>query len=123
MRSMIVAAAVVVMSAAAAHAAEVWSCSYRSVPDNRPVISRFEVSPPDLVELKFHQTYHIEQNNNYGIVATSAISEIEQGYTQPTVGVVSIVINKRTGEFWWVTAITGMPAAVNQPAHGRCIKE
>src|SRR5450759_2011663 len=82
-----------------------------------------EVSPPNLIEANFHQTYRIEENNDYGIVATSSISKIEQGHKEPTVGAVSIIINKKTGEFWWVSAIAGQPAAVNQPVQGKCIKD
>jgi len=126
MRSLIVAAGVIAC-ATSAHAAETWTetwtCTHSSGIDG-PTITRFEVSPPDLIEAKFHQTYHIEKNNDYGIVATSTISEIEQGHNKPTVGAVSIVINKMTGEFLWVSAIAAeQPAAVNQPAHGKCIKD
>jgi hypothetical protein len=81
------------------------------------------VSPQDLIEANSHQTYRIQKNNDYGIVATSSISEIEQGHKEPTVGAVSIVINKMTGEFWWVSAIAGQPAAVNQTGQGKCIKD
>ena len=113
--------------ATSAHAAETWTetwtCNHSSASNNRPTITRFEVSPPDLIEANFHQTYRIEKNNTYGIVATSSISEIEKGHKDPTVGAVSIVINKITGEFWWVTAIAGQPAAVNQPVQGKCIKD
>lgn len=45
--------------------------------DKRPTITRFEVSPPDLREAQFHQTFR--KNNDYGIVATPSVSEIEQG--------------------------------------------
>jgi hypothetical protein len=127
MRSLIVAAGLIAC-ATPGHAAETWTetwtCTHTSPIDNQPTITRFEVSPPDLIEAKFHQTYRIEKNNDYGIVATSSISKIEQGHKDPTVGAVSIVINKMTGEFWWVSAIAaGQPATVNQPVHGKCIKD
>ena len=114
--------------AISAHAAETWTetwtCTYSTAVDNRPAVTRFEVSPPDLIETNFHQTFRIEQNNDYGLVAISSIAKIERGHKKPTVGAVSVVINKITGEFWWVSAITaGQPPAVNQPAHGKCIKE
>jgi hypothetical protein len=127
MKSLIVAAGVITC-VTAAHTAETWTetwtCTHTSPIDNQPTITRFEVSPPDLIEAKFHQTYRIEKNNDYGIVATSSISKIEQGHKDPTVGAVSIVVNKMTGEFWWVSAIAaGQPAAVTQPVHGKCIKD
>jgi len=118
----------VVACAISANAAETWTetwtCTYSTAFDNRPTVARFEVLPPDLIETNFRQTYRIETNNDYGLIAISAISKIEQGHKEPTVGAVSVVINKMTGEFWWVSAITaGQPAAVNQPAHGKCIKD
>jgi hypothetical protein len=118
----------IIACAISAHAAETWTetwtCTYSTAVDNRPTVTRFEVSPPNLIETNFHQTYRIEKNNDYGLVATSSISKIEQGHKEPTVGAVSVVINKMTGEFWWVFAIAaGQPAAVNQPAHGKCIKD
>ena len=112
---------------ASAHAAETWTetwtCSHSSTSDNRPAIIRFEVSPPNLIETNFHQTYHIDKNNDYGIVATSSISEIEKGHKDPSVGAVSIIINKSTGEFLWISAIAGQSAAVNQPVQGKCVKD
>jgi hypothetical protein len=117
----------IIALAISAHAVETWTetwtCTYSTAVDNRPTVTRFEVSPPDLIETNFHQTYRIEKNNDYGLVATSSISEIKRGHKEPTVGAVSVIINKMTGEFWWVSAITtGQPPAVNQPAHGKCIK-
>ena len=127
MKSLTLAAGIIAcaMSAQAAEKwTETWTCTHSSASDHRPTVTRFEVSPPDLIETDFHQTYRIEKNNDYGLVATSTISKIEQGHREPTVGAVSVVINKMTGEFWWVSAITSeLPAAVNQPAHGKCIKE
>lgn len=126
MKSLIVVATVIACWTLA-HAAETWTetwtCTHTSASDKRPTITRFEVSPPDLVEANFHQTYHIEKNNDFGIVAASSVSKIEQGHKEPTVGIVSIVINRMTGEFLWATAIAGQHAAVNQPAHGKCVKD
>lgn len=126
MKLLIVASAAIAC-AISAHAAETWTetwtCTHTSASDKRPTITRFEVSPPNLIETNFHQTYRIEKNNDYGIVAISPVSEIEKGHKAPTVGIVSIVIDKMTGEFWWVTAIAGKPAASNQPARGKCIKD
>jgi hypothetical protein len=127
MKSLIVAAGLIACATPGYTAetwSETWTCTHTSPIDNQPTITRFEVSPTDLIEAKFHQTYRIQRNNDYGIVATSSISTIEQGHKDPTVGAVSIVINKMTGEFWWVSAIaTGQPATVNQPVHGKCIKD
>ena len=70
MKSLIVAAGLIAC-APPGHAAETWTetwtCTHTSPIDNQPTITRFEVSPPDLIEAKFHQTYRIEKNNDYGI--------------------------------------------------------
>jgi hypothetical protein len=127
MISRILAAVIFFAFATSAHAAETWTetwtCTHSSISDNRPATTHFEVSPPKLIEANFHQTYNIEKNNDYGIVATLSISEIEKGHKDPTVGVVSIIINKTTGEFWWVSAIAGQAAALNQPIQGKCVKD
>ncbi len=88
-------------------------------------MARFELSPPNnIIETNFRQTYRIEKNNDYRLIAILTISKIEEGHKEPTVGAVSVVINKIIGEFLWVSAITGeQPATINQPAHGKCIKD
>ena len=127
MKSLIVAAGIIAR-VTSAHAAETgtetWTCTHYSGLGNGPTITRFEVSSPDLIVAKSHQTYRIEKNNDYGIVATSSIAKIEEGHKEPTVGAVSIVINKITGAFLWVSAIAGagQPGAANQPAHGWCLR-
>jgi hypothetical protein len=125
---LLIVAAGVIACATSAYAAETrtetWTCTHYSALGNGPTITRFEVSPPDLIDSESHQTYRIEKNNDYGIVATSSISDIEEGHKEPTVGAVSIVINKITGAFWRVSAIAaaGQPDAVNQAAHGWCLR-
>ena len=127
MRSLIAAVGVILCVTSGYSAemwTETWTCTHTSAVDHEPTITRFEVSPPDLIESRSHQTYRIEKNNEYGIVATSSISKIEQGHKEPTVGAVSIVINKATGEIWRISAIAaGHPVAVNQPVHGKCAKD
>jgi hypothetical protein len=113
--------------ATCAEAAEAWTCTY-TVPIGSgtvsdPVLTRFEVSPPDLIEAKHHHHYRILQNNDFGLVAASSISEIEEAQKDPTVGAFTVVINKRTGEFWLSTTIAGQAAVVNQPVHGKCLKD
>jgi hypothetical protein len=101
---------------------EYWTCTYADA-SAKPVSLNFELSPPELVETaSFHVHYRILQNNDYGVVAASSISEIEPGHTQPTVGAVTVVINKGTGEFWLATTIAGQSAAAHQPVHGNCRK-
>jgi hypothetical protein len=119
--------AVLVAGATSAEASEAWTCSYSTVPglptDTSPVLIRFELTPPDLIDTKTHDHYRILQNNDYGLVATLSISEIEEGHKEPTVGAVTVVINKGTGEFWWGWIIAGQAAVVNQPVHGKCLRD
>lgn len=101
---------------------EHWTCTYAD-DGAKPVSLSFELSPPELVETAlFHEHYRILQNNDYGVVAASSISIIQPGDTQPTVGVVTVIINKGTGEFWLATTIAGQSAAAHQPVHGNCRK-
>lgn len=106
---------------ASAQASDVWTCTY-TVEGSEPVLARFEVLPPDVVvedgENKDH--YRILQNNEYGLVATLSVSEWRGG--APSVGAVSIVINKGTGEFWWDNIFAGKPLIRNGSSHGTCLK-
>jgi hypothetical protein len=84
-----------------------------------PVLTRFEVSPPDLIDAKHHHHYRILQNNDFGLVAASSIAEIEEGQKGPTVGAYTVVINKGTGEFWLGTTIAGQAADAPSPPEKR----
>ena len=123
--------------ATSAEAAEVWTRSYNysligseTGGQSTPMFLRFELSPPDLIQtappfLGSHAQdhYRILQNSAYGIVATFSFSEIEAGQKNPTIGAYTVVIDKGSGEFWWSMAIIGQPAIVNQPVHGKCLKD
>lgn len=82
---------------------------------------RFQVAGTRLIEGQFQDGYRILQNNEYGLVATFAISEVEKDQQQPTVGAFTVVINKGTGEFWLATVMAGQSSAVNQSVSGTCI--
>lgn len=120
MNSLTVAAAFLCVTTTSA-AAEAWTCSYMGQ-DHEASLTRFEVSPPDLVETEFQKHYRILENNDYGLVAASSISQIEKGDKTPTVGVTTVVINKGTGEFWLSIILAGQGQSVNHPVHGKCLK-
>jgi hypothetical protein len=123
MKSLIVAAGVIAYATSAQ--AEAWTCSYILDGSKEPVLHRFELSPPDLIETKYNEHYRVLQNNSYGLVATEAISGIEEGQQKATVGAHTVVINKETGEFRWHMLITGTSTAydaLNTPVKGKCIK-
>ena len=106
--------------------AEAWTCTYVMDGSKEASLHQFEVSPPDLVERQSNEHYLLLQNNEFGLVATSAISAIEQGQQKPTVGASTVVINKQTGDFWWGTLIAGLDPAlegINKPIRGKCIRD
>ena len=118
MKSLIVGLALLAC-ATSAEAAEVWTCTYTD--GSNPVLVRFEVSPPDLIDASTQEHYRILQNNGYGLVATLSISGIQEWQKDPAVGAVSIVINKGTGEFWWNNTFAGAARVPNGSAHGKCL--
>jgi hypothetical protein len=67
--------------------------------------------------------YRLLQNNEYGVVAVSSISEIEKDQVKATIGGTLVVIDKATGEFWWSTTMAHPPlVGLNQPVQGKCQK-
>jgi hypothetical protein len=114
----------IITSATSANA-EAWTCTYtlNVHKENEPFLDRFIVSPPDMIETKYNKHYQILRNNEYGLVATNAISAIEQGQERPTVGADTVVIVKASGEFWWGTLRAGPYADVFTPVRGKCIKD
>jgi hypothetical protein len=119
--------------ATSVEAAEVWTCSYAT--QGEPGFYRFELSPPDLIEtvppffISFNREhYRILLDNDYGLVATLSISEIEVADQKATVGAWTLVIDKETGEFLLSGAIAGTisgevpPEWNHQPVHGKCLK-
>jgi len=120
-KSLTVAAAFLCVTTATSAASETWTCSYVGQ-GNEADIMRFEVSPPDIIENVYKKRYPILENNDYGLVAASPISQTEKGDKAPTVGVTTLVINKGTGEFWLSIILTGHGPAVNKPVQGKCLK-
>jgi hypothetical protein len=115
--------AVLVAGTTGAEASEAWTCSYSLSADSEPLIIRFEMSPPDLIDTSSQDHYRILQNNDYGLVATLAVSGFQEGQKDPAVGAVSIVINKSTGEFWWDNTFAGTARIPNGSSHGKCQKD
>jgi hypothetical protein len=124
----IVVALLFVLAATTAARAEAWTCSYVLEGFKEAFLHRFLILGNELVEAKTNDRYRLLQNNEYGLVATYAISEIEEGQKKPTVGVIAIIINKTTGEFMWENAILGYDPSLNSlkldtPVKGKCIKD
>jgi hypothetical protein len=97
-------------SVAAAPAQEAWNCNYSGPLSTGPTAIRFQISGERLIEGQFRDGYRIVQNNEYGLIATLAISQAEKDQQQPTVGAVTVVINKGTGSFGLPRSWPGSPA-------------
>ena len=118
----IIAALVFVVAAASNAQAEAWTCT-GVMEGFKEAFRRFVVLKTEVIEAKTNEHYRLLQNNEYGLVATSSISEIEQGQDKPTVGASTVVIDKTTNEFRWETIIMGVAPLVgaNTPVRGKCI--
>jgi hypothetical protein len=114
----IIAALVFVVAAASNAQAEAWTCTGVMDGFKEAFLRRFVVLKTEVIE-----HYRLLQNNEYGLVATSSISEIGQGQDKPTVGASTVVIDKTTNEFRWETIIMGVAPLVgaNTPVRGKCI--
>jgi hypothetical protein len=119
----IIAALVFVVAAASKAQAEAWTCTGVMEGLKEAFLRRFVVLKTEVIEAKTNEHYWLLQNNEYGLIATSSISEIEQGQDKPTVGASTIVIDKTTNEFRWETIIMGVAPLVgaNTPVRGKCI--
>jgi hypothetical protein len=71
--------------------------------------------------------FRVQKNNQFGIIAISSVSEIEPYQTSPTIGAMTVVLVRRTKEFWMATMITGgAPVSIpdeNDIVHGTCINK
>ena len=128
-KSLLLVAALIAF-ASRPEAMEVWSCTYTTltravVPSHTdPELVRFEVSPPDLIDTANHEHYLILQNNDYGLVATTSWSEMQNELKAPVVGARTVVVDKKTGEFWWaMTSVSGAQVALAYQLNGKCLKD
>ena len=119
--------------ATSAQAAEKWTCSHSAIIDpmsNVPPqplgeaeISRFELSPPDLLYDQHQRRYHIVQNDDYALVAAAAVSQIREGEKKRTVGAWTFVIDKATGELALAVIWAAPEPFSGQAVHGTCLKD
>ena len=124
--------------ATSAEAADAWTCTYPFLNDRVQMddaFFRFEIATPDLIETKAQKDliiatppgthYRILQNNDYGLVATFSISGIVEGEKDPYVGATSVVINKTTGQFYWVEAMSTKDETkfLNLTHAGKCLHD
>ncbi len=117
--------------ATSAEAAEAWTCShpvltgpatmYESL-NGGPSITRFELSPPELIDDHHHLRYRIVQNDDHALVATAPVSRTENGQKDPTVEAWTVAINKATGELSLAVVSTSTDSLMSQTVHGKCLK-
>jgi hypothetical protein len=130
MTKSLVPVAALIALASPAEATEIWTCTYTEgtravVPSHTdPQLVRFSVSPPDLIDTANEEHYRILQNNEYGLVATTSWSEVQNGMKNPVVGARTVVVDKGTGEFWWaITSVSGAQVALAYQINGKCRKD
>jgi hypothetical protein len=118
--------------AASAEATEAWTWSHSVIVDplsgnnppfGQPEVTRFELSPPDLVYDQHQRRYHIVQNDDYALVAAASISQIKEGQGKPTVGAWTFAINKMTGELGLAVVWAAVGPFTGQAVHRTCLKD
>jgi hypothetical protein len=111
--------------ATSAQAAEKWTCSHSAIIDpmsgvvpapDKPEISRFELTSPDLIYDEHQRRYHIVQNDDDALVAAAAVSQIREGEKKRTVGAWTFAID--------IAVIWAAPEPfAGQAVHGTCLKD
>ena len=127
-RTLSVAFLCIAWSAPAAHADETWTCTFVSQFSKSPMLVNYQIAGDTLIQTWATGATHgfrIQKNNQFGIVAISAISEIEPNQTSPTIGAMTFVLARRTKEFWLATTVTGGGNLPNENdiLHGTCINK
>jgi hypothetical protein len=126
MTALAISSAALCWSCSPVRAAEVWTCTYPGFSrDQRPagpVIARYREADGFLIEEEFQTKYRILESNQYGVIAVWSISEIEPSNERPSIGAMTIVINKATGEYLRSNTILDQPDKVNGPTHGKCLR-
>jgi hypothetical protein len=97
-----------------ASADETWTCTFASSFLKQPMSVTYHLVNANLTQISstgVSSNLQVMQNNQYGLVAISLISEIEQDQTTATVGAITVVIEKRTKKFWLSTIVNDQPNA------------
>jgi hypothetical protein len=97
-----------------ASADETWTCTFASSFLKQPMSVTYHLVNANLTQISstgVSSNLQIMQNNQYGLVAISPISGIEQDQTTPTVGAITVVIEKQTKKFWLSTIVNDQPNA------------
>jgi hypothetical protein len=123
---------VLALTTISAKATDAWTCSYvLPTLSKDPILRRYELSPPDLIQTKpaapGSDHYHIVQNNDYGLIATQALSEMPSYTNKPLVSASTLVINKSTGDFAEFSVAPGLSIrgekSLRLEWEGTCLKD
>jgi hypothetical protein len=118
--------------ATSAQAAEKWTCSHSAIIDpmsgvvpapDKPEISRFELTSPDLIYDEHQRRYHIVLNDDDALVAAAAVSQIREGEKKRAVGAWTFAIDKLTGELALAVIWAAPEPFAGQAVHGTCLKD
>ena len=106
-------------AATSAEGAEVWTCSSRDA--GSLVLTRFVLSPPDLIDDHTNEHYRIVQNDDHALVATRVNVDQEGAFSE--VYAQTVVINKTTNEFGIAYFMPSHQGQHGQPPRrGNCLK-
>jgi len=109
-----------------ARAGETWVCTFVPSFSKVPMLVSYRVERDRITQIwpsGEESQFQLLQNNKYGLIGVSSISEIEANQRSPTVGAMTVLIGKQTKEFWLTSVIVGQPVAANEPVHGTCINK
>jgi hypothetical protein len=112
------------VTSCAAHGAYIWTCTYPDLATGKPYIADFRVVGDELLEDDLFQLrFKILQDTAYGLVAVWSIAGMEKDFPSkktPTIGAITMVINKKTGELLRSFTWFDVPEKANSAIHGTC---
>lgn len=105
-----------------AYADEIWTCTL-AADYQSPAPLNFRMTKDHLIETAAGGTktpYELILNNEYAVVGILPVNNLTVA-TPPAVGVISVVIDRHTRQFWISTVATGKWSPVNGVMNGKCI--
>jgi hypothetical protein len=89
-----------------------WNCTFTSPVTKEQLSATYRIEKGDIVQTwrnGMNTTFHIVENNKYGLIGIASMSEMEAGKTTPTVGAMTVVIDKGNKKFWLSSEVNGQP--------------
>lgn len=112
------------LTAFVAHAADIWTCTYPDLSTKELLTTEFPIIRDELIEDDvFQLRFKILQNTDYGLVAVWSIADMEENFPNkktPTIGIIAMVINKKTGELLRSITTFEAPDKMDTTVRGTC---